>query len=206
MYTYNKKGLSDHLNKKTFSQRSLETVTNSSLLTIGRWARGEDIYISKLLKICNHYKIPLGDFIRENDYTVSSVFTNNPQQTEAIRSLTPEQNANVAEIMKYEEQMKGMKEDYENRISKMEKDFLERIGDVRESAAERWTKKNAEALMNERRSLEDKYDEKMNELREEVIKLREENAVLKFQLDKSKSKRYVATDVLSEQDVHSSHV
>lgn len=200
MYEYNSKAIDRHIKNRTFSQRSLSESSNTSRPTVIRWIHGEDIYVSKLLRICNHYKIPLGDFIYENGLPVSSVYTNDSSQTEALQNLPKDQSSNVAEIMRYEEQMKRLKEEYESKISRMEKDFLERIGDVREASAEKWAKKNVEAVQAERKTLETKYEQRLKEQSDEIMKLREENAVLKSQLKTPSAKPYVAPDMLSESD------
>lgn len=198
MYEYNPKAFDRHIKDKTFSQREISEETNTSRPTITRWIHGEDIYISKLLKICNCFKVPLGDFIRENGIPVSAFYTDDTGQTEKIQSDSVEQSSNVAEIMKYEEQIKRLKAEYEEKINRMEKTYLERIGDIREASAEKWAKKNMEALQTERKSIESKYERKLKEQSEEIIKLREENAVLKSQLQKPAIKTYQTPDMLSD--------
>lgn len=202
MYEYNHKSLTRHIKNKTFSQRTLSESTNTSRPTVIRWVHGEDIYISKLLKICNEFKIPLGDFITENGMPVSPLYTDDKDHTEALKSLPSEKSINVAEVMKYEEQMKAIKEEYENKINQMEKDFLERIGDIREAAAEKWAKKNMESLQQERKSIETKYEKRLKEQSDEIIRLREEVAVLRNQLKSPSPRKYATSDVLSEQDSH----
>ena len=155
---------------------------------------------SKLLQICNYYQIPLGDFIRENGVPVSAVYTDDKNRTENIQSISAETASNVAEIMKYEEQMENLKKQYEDKMNSMEKDFLTRIGDVREAAAEKWAKKNAESLQAERKSLETKYEKRLKEQNDEIIRLREENAVLRSQVKTGFTRTYPAPDVLSEHD------
>lgn len=202
MYEYNPKAFDRHIKDKTFSQRSLSESTNTSRPTIIRWIHGEDIYVSKLLRICNSFKIPLGDFIRENDIPISTFFTDSKEQTETLHTSSKEQSVNVAEIMKYEEQMKKIKDEYEDRINRIEKDFLERIGDVREASAEKWAKKNMEALQSERKALESKYERKLKDQSEEIIRLREENAVLKSKLSGNYLRTHIPSDRLSEDNPH----
>lgn len=202
MYEYNHKAFDRHIKDKTFSQRSLSESTNTSRPTIIRWIHGEDIYISKLLRICNSYKIPLGDFIKENGIPVSAFFTDNKNQTETLQSTSVEQSANVAEIMKYEEQMRVLKIEYEGKLNRMEKEFLERIGDIKEASAEKWAKKSMEAVQSERKSLETKYERKIKEQSDEIIRLREENAVLKSQLKAPPIRTYQSPDMLSERSPH----
>lgn len=201
MYEYNPKAFDRHIKDKTFSQREISEETNTSRPTITRWIHGEDIYISKLLKICNYFKVPLGDFIRENGIPVSAFYTDDAEQSEKGQSDLG--SSNVAEIMRYEEQIKRLKAEYEQKLNRMEKTYLEKIGDIREASAEKWAKKNMEALQTERKSIESKYEKKLREQSEEIIKLREENAVLKSQLQKPSVKTYQTPDMLSDSDTQS---
>lgn len=201
MYEYNPKGFEKHIEKKTFSKRSLADVTKASIPTVLGWTNeGRDLYLSKLLQICNHYQIPLGDFIRENGVPVSAVYTDDRSRTEIIRNISAETANDVAEIMRYEEQMESLKKQYEDKMNSMEKDFLTRIGDVREAAAEKWAKKNAESLQAERKSLETKYEKRLKEQNDEIMRLREENAVLRSQVKTGFTRTYPTPDVLSEHD------
>ena len=198
MYEYNKEAISKLIEKKVFSQRSLSETINVARPTILRWINGKDLHVTNMLKICNTYKIPLGEFISENGIPVSPVYTDNPAHTEAMKESSPEQTSNVAEIMRYEEQIESIKRECDNRLNRMEKDFLERIGDIREAAAEKWAKKNAEALMNERRILEAKYEGRIKEQNEEIIRLREELATIKARLGQGMMKVYENAEILCE--------
>lgn len=202
MYEYNPQGIAKHVRNKTFSQRQLTDLTKVSMPTVIRWVKGEDLHISKLIKICNQFKIPLGDFITENGEPVSSIFTNDPSQTRAIHNLPPGESSGLVEVMKYEEQIKKIKLDFEDKIYRMEREFLERMGDVREASAEKWSKKNMEAIQAERKQLETKYEKRLKEQNDEIIRLREENAVLRSQVKAKTAKTYAPAEILSEQDSH----
>lgn len=96
--------------------------------------------------------------------------------------------------------MESLKKQYEDKMNSMEKDFLTRIGDVREAAAEKWAKKNAESLQAERKSLETKYEKRLKDQNDEIMRLREENAVLRSQVKTGFTRTYPTPDVLSEHD------
>lgn len=200
MYEYNPKSIVRHIKNKSFSQRSLSESTNTSRPTVIRWVHGEDIYVSKLLKICNEFRIPLGDFILENGLPVSPLYTDDKNHTEALKNLPPENSINVSEVMKYEDQIRKIKEEYEDKIVRMEKEFLERIGDIRESSAEKWAKKNLEAVQAERLSIESKYEQRLKEQNDEIIRLREEVAILKSRINRCYPDNYINTETLSEQE------
>lgn len=172
MMIYNENKLRMYRDKRTFSLRDLAKVTKSSIPTIIKWMKGEDIYVSKLISICNYYQLPINEFITDDNITTSS-----KSEKESIEST------NVAEIMKYEELIKNIKEEYECRLRNIEKDYLERISNIKESTAEKWTKKMSESLASERKRLESKYEQKLEEKTEEIIKLRIEIALLKENLN-----------------------
>ena len=192
MYKYNDKAFRRKTEKRELSQREISRVAGSSLPTVGKWVNGEDISVNKLLAICNHFRVPLGDFIEENGLPVSSVFTdgqNNPYSSD----FEQKENA-IAETMKYEKQMKELKEMHQTALHALEREYLNRIADIREASAEKWAKKLADAVNDERR----RADKNLREKDEEIIRLKAELIALR---QKNKPVQY-QTEFLSESDGH----
>ena len=87
--TYNTQALSDIFKKYRVVRSNVAALFHqSNNQTIDGWLAGKDIYLSRLLGICNHYQMDLLSFIRLGDHTFQTTLQDLRRFERAGLSLT----------------------------------------------------------------------------------------------------------------------
>lgn len=207
MYSYNDKALKNKVRDKEFSKRKLCEKTNSSMPTVMQWVEGGDLYVSKLLKICNAFRIPLSEFIVETP--------DGPDKKTSGLLPVQDYSAGAGRAMAYEEQIRQLKLEHREKLHEQERMYLNRIAEAKETATDRMFGRLCDAVEQERKRLVNEFKEEklalmeqqerirsdfdrlLNEKNDEIVRLKAELLALK---SPAATPRYKRNDILSETD------
>lgn len=121
-YSYNKKKFKELVESGIVTKTALRRICGgNNYSTINRWIGGEDIYIEKLLSICNAFNFDLNDFLIITGKNINRISSN--KETDNTQP-----NMDSATIIEYERRITSIRLDAQKEL------FKEREGKIKELA------------------------------------------------------------------------
>lgn len=176
-YSYNNKKFKELIESGTVTKTTLRRICGgNNYSTINRWIEGEDIYIKKLLSICNEFNLDLNDFLVITGKNTNRISSN--KETD-----TTQPNIDSATIIEYERKIASIRFDAQKEL------FKERENKIKELATLE-IKLHKEAIAEietERARLKKDYKSEINQVESDFKKQLKEKDIEIFELKKQLS-------------------
>ncbi|MDD3037953.1 hypothetical protein [Bacteroides sp.] len=173
-YSYNKEKFKELIESGVVTKTSLRRICGgNNYSTINRWIEGEDIYIERLLSVCNEFNLDLADFIITTSGSTKLLFKNKEPNTTQL-------NIDTSTIIEYERKIAALQVETQKELSR------ERETKIKELAAlELKLHKEAMAeIETERSNLKNEYNQEKKQIEADLNnQLKEKNQEI-FELKK----------------------
>lgn len=163
-YSYNKERFKELIESGMVTKTALRRICGgNNYSTITRWMEGEDIYIGKLLSICNEFNLDLTDFITTTNESVNQVPKNKEPNV-------PQLNIDSSVIIEYERKMAALQVETQKEISRERETKIKELA----SLELKLNKATMFEIEEERSKLKTEYKQEINQIQTDFKNLLKE--------------------------------
>lgn len=162
----------------------------SNDVTINRWEKGEDIYVSKLEEICNLTKTSILEFFEFDEKDIKPYGIHTPQESETA-SMPVVENGSIEYILKKEREITDIRLKHQSEMFALKESFLKDLTQntlkLKEEERDNLDKQRMQDWERFNEKMKEK-DQELNQLKESLLEMQMQYKELELSIPQTKQR------------------